>query len=144
MSRLKTFKKSNYEFFQPNPSWNDSMARRSYRHQDCGIRSICAATGKTWEEVYDLLAESGKEACDAQTSDASIEVALKKLGYTRQTIKPVKGSKRPTVTTFADEHPDDSYVLRVAGHVVGLRNGKYLDCWDCGSSCVYSYYEKKK
>ena len=143
MPRIKTkFEESNYEFFQPNPSWIDGTSRRKYRHQDCPIRAICAATGKTWNDVYDILAVSGKKVFDAPTSDDSVEEALKGLGYKRYTAKVVKGQKRDTVAKFAKEHADKSYVIRVAGHMVGIRNGKYLDCWDCGSKCVYTYYEK--
>jgi hypothetical protein len=143
MPKLKQnrFPESNYEFFQPNPSWDNTKARSTYRHQDCPIRGICAATGKTWNEVYDLMTETGKEVCDAQTSDSSIELALSRLGFTKHTAKVVKGQKRATVASFAREHADKPYVLRVAGHIVGVRNGKYLDCWDCGSKCVYTYYE---
>ena len=140
MLRIKNIEKSNYEFFQPNPSWDNSKSRSSYRRQDCGIRGICAATGKSWEEVYDLLAISGKEVHDAQTSDSSIERALIKLGFVKKTAKVVKGQKRPTVASFAKEHTTP-YVLRVAGHIVGIKDGKYYDCWDCGSCAVYSYYE---
>jgi hypothetical protein len=144
MPKLKKnrFPESNYEFFQPNPSWDDSKPRSSYRHEDCPIRGICAATGKTWNDVYDLLSVSGKEVFDAQTSDASVERALEKLGFKKYTAKVVKGQKRPTVASFAREHADKPYVLRVAGHIVGAKDGKYYDCWDCGSKCVYSYYEK--
>ena len=142
MPKLKKMIESNYEFFQPNPSWDNKKARNSYRHQDCTIRGICAATGKSWEEVYDLLAISGKEVFDAPTSDESAERTLLKLGFIKKTAKVVKGQKRPTVSSFAREHADKPYVLRVAGHIVGIHDGKYYDCWDYGSHAVYSYYEQ--
>jgi len=141
MPRLKEnkFPKHNFVKFQPNPSWT---GKGRYRHEDCPIRAICAAEQLPWEQVYDLLCISGKEVFDAPTSDDSIECCLKKLGYTRCSIKVQRGSKRPTVTQFAREHFDGTYVLRIAGHVVGVRNGEYYDCWDCGTKCVYTYYEK--
>jgi len=129
----------NYVNFQPNPSWN---GKGRYNHEDCSIRAVCAATGKTWEEVYDLLMETGKEVFDAQTSDQSVERALYKLGFQRCSVRVEKGSKRPTPSSLTRENPDKALVMRVSGHFVGGRNGLYMDCWDCGKKGIYTYYQK--
>ena len=53
-----------------------------------------------------------------------------------------KGSKRPTVDSFAKDHPNGSYILSVANHVVAVVDGKYYDTWDSGYKSLYGYYEK--
>lgn len=141
MPRVKKFiiEESNFVKFQPNPSWK---GKGRYKHEDCSIRSICAATGKTWEEVYDLLCECGKKVYDVPSSDDAIEEAMKRLGYKRVSVKAVKGSKRPTPSSLTKENPEKSFVMRVSCHSVGGKDGKYLDCWDCGDKGIYYYYEK--
>lgn len=136
---MRKSEKSLFVPFQPNPSWK---GKGRYKHQDCSIRSICAATNNDWNTVYDMLCESGKQVYDVPGSDESIECCLKNLGFIRKTIRVTKGSKRPTVKSFAEEHKSGNYILRVSNHVVGVVNGYYYDCWDCGYCCVYSYYEK--
>ena len=111
MHRVKQDVTSNYEFFQPNPSWK---GKGRYLHEDCPIRAICAAEQLDWNTVYDLLCECGKNVFDAPTSDDSIALCLKRLSYTKYSVKVTKGSKRPTVANFAKEHPQGTYVVRVA------------------------------
>ena len=139
MPRVEQDVTSNYEFFQPNPSWK---GKGRYLHEDCPIRAICAAEQLDWNTVYDLLCDCGKNVFDAPTSDDSIALCLKRLSYTKYSVKVTKGSKRPTVANFAKEHHDGTYVVRIAGHMVGIKNGKYFDCWDCGHKCIYTVYEK--
>lgn len=140
MPRVKKIEPSNYVKFQPNPSWT---GKGKYNHEDCPIRAICAATEMSWFDVYDLLCECGRIVSDAQTSDDSIELAMSKLGFERKSVKVTKGSKRPTPSTLTKENPDKCFVMRVSGHVVGGREGKYMDCWDCGYKGIYYYYEKE-
>ena len=129
----------NYVFFQPNPSWK---GKGKYRHQDCSIRAICAATEKPWEEVYDLLCEAGKKVCDAPTSDQAVEYTLLKLGFEKCSVKPTKGSTRPDPCHLTEENFKKRLVMRVSNHFVGGRGGKYYDCWNCGEKGIYRYYQK--
>ena len=137
--KKEVFVPYNYVFFQPNPSWK---GKGKYRHQDCPIRAICAATEKSWEEVYDLLCETGKEVCDAPTSDQSVERAMSKLGFEKCSVKVTKGSTRPDPCHLTEEKWNKRLVMRVANHLVGGRGGKYYDCWNCGEKGIYTYYQK--
>ena len=64
-------------------------------------------------------------------------------GMKKHSIPVTKGSKRPTVASFAADHPQGRYLLNVANHVVAVVDGHYYDSWDCGSKCVYTYYEQQ-
>lgn len=142
---MKTkFEESNYVFFQPNPSYDASVPKsKQILHEDCSIRGICAATEKTWEEVYDLLFDAGKKVFDVPSSDMAIEYVLSNLGFTKHTIKIEKGKKRENVSAFVRNRSDKRIVMRISNHIVGGHGGKYYDSWNCGYKCVYTYYEKE-
>ena len=51
---------------------------------------------------------------------------------------------RPTVDEFAKDHPNGTYICKVAHHVVAVVDGEYYDTWDSGWRSMYGYYEKMK
>lgn len=142
MKKIKTMKLGrekidvyfpNFEYFQPN----------IHKCGDCHVRCVCAATGKSWLEVFDGLYESARKEQYPLGSTENLTTYLKELGYEWVPIKPKRGESRPTVAEFAKEHPNDKYVIRVSSHVVGGKNGKYMDIWDCGDKSLYGYWIKK-
>ncbi|MBQ2015580.1 MAG: hypothetical protein II207_01100, partial [Clostridia bacterium] len=64
--------------------------------------------------------------------------------FIRHKLSIKKGSKRPTVLSFTKEHKEGTYILSVAHHLTVCKDGKYYDIWDCGESCLYTYWEKIK
>ena len=44
---------------------------------------------------------------------------------------------------FAAEHPDGTYILALATHVVCVRDGDWLDTWDSGDETPLYYWEKR-
>ena len=123
----------NFEYFQPN----------FHKVGDCHIRCICAATGKSWLEVFDGLVESARRNQWNVGLTENITEYLSTLGFKWYAIKPKRGERRPTVSEFADNHKSDAYVMRVSGHVVGGKDGKYMDIWDCGDKSLYGYWIKE-
>ena len=65
-------------------------------------------------------------------------------GFAYQGISNRKGSKRPTVESFAKNHKQGNYLVNVANHVVAISNGCYYDTWDSGDCCLYGYYYKEE
>ena len=47
-----------------------------------------------------------------------------------------------TVDSFAKDHPEGTYIVSVAHHVVAVVDGCYWDTWDSGYKSLYGYYEK--
>ena len=84
---------------------------------DCQIRALCKTLGKDWLEVFDIVVPICREqqvmdifSCDLnKTKDA-----LAKLGFTYTGVSNKKGSKRPTVDSFAKEHKTGTYIASVA------------------------------
>lgn len=128
-----------FKYFQPNKKdLKDKVG-------DCQIRALAKALDKTWVEVFDLVTPICREqqvmdifSCDLGKTKEAIE----KLGFTYHGISNKKGTKRPTVDLFAKDHPEGTYVVTVAHHVVAVVDGTYYDTWDSGYKSMYGYYEK--
>lgn len=129
---------SNYVYYQPNE------LDKQDRYGDCTIRALSKAFDCSWKEAFEkqvpyCLKYQVTSAFDCPANQAKI--ILKELGFEYHPIKLFKGSKRPTVSSFAREHTTGRYILNVARHVVAVVDGKYYDTWDSGNKCLYGYYE---
>lgn len=109
---------------------------------DCAIRAVAVATGLGWDEAYNQLAAAGFLLKCAMNYTEAIEAVLVSNGFSVGKVKVPRGSKRPTVEGFAQEHPNWYAVLRVSNHLVATGKGNYVDIWDCGECSVYKYWYK--
>lgn len=127
-----------FVYFQPNKKdLKDKVG-------DCQIRALCKALEISWVEAFDLTIPICRELQTYTIFDGDLEKtisAMKALGfeYHRLTIK--KGGKRPTVDSFAKDHPSGRFIVKVAHHSVAIVDGKYYDTWDSGKKSMYGYYE---
>lgn len=110
---------------------------------DCAIRAVGAATKLGWDLAYEGLCRHGFMLKTAPNDTEAIHSFLIEQGFTEGIIRVPKGSKRPTVDSFAKEHPNWYSVLRVSNHITCCAYGNYLDIWDCGKSSVYKYWYKE-
>ena len=124
----------NFEYYQPN----DHVCG------DCGIRAVSKALGCSWEESLTKLFNKAIIIKDSPGARETINETLKEHGFKWVAIRPKKGEKRPTVSSFSKDHVDGTFVLDVANHVVCSMNGKYYDIWDSGHRALYGYWEKCK
>lgn len=109
---------------------------------DCAVRACCAATGKSWDQVYVELTLEGFARCDLISANHIWGRYLRKHGYKRALIRD-DYEKCYTVDDFCGEHPTGTYVLALDGHVVAVRNGMYLDSWDSGAEVPTYYWYKE-
>lgn len=126
--------KTKNKYFNPNPLKKETG--------DCVVRAIIRATGKEWDEVYRELFEIGFELKVMPNSDECWKEYLIRAGFIYHKIPVKRGSKRPTVDSFARQHKTGVFVLRVANHIVTCDNGYYYDTWDSGECSLYGYWEK--
>lgn len=132
---------SRYQYYQPNKKdLKDKVG-------DCQIRALSKALGLSWLETFDLITPICREqqvmaifSCDLEKT----KEAMSRLGFTYQGVSNKKGSKRPTVSTFAKTHPKGVYIANVAHHEVAVVDGKYFDTWDSGECCLYGWFELKE
>lgn len=137
-----------WEFFNPNPNFKDFKVIKNNKHKrcttaDCAIRAVCACFNIDWFKAFDMLTESARKVCDILNSCSAMDDAMERSGFEKVSIKADKGIKRPTIASFAQEHPNGCYILHVANHFCCVKNGMYYDAWDCGECSVYSYYQQK-
>lgn len=129
-----------FVYYQPN--------KKDLKDQygDCSIRALAKALDVTWVEAFDAVMPLCREAqlltWYFATPNAESGI-MGKLGFERHGISNKKGLKRPTVDSFAKDHPEGTYICKAAHHVVAVVNGKYYDTWDSGDCSMYAYYEKK-
>ena len=123
----------NFEYFQPN----DHICG------DCGIRAVAKALDCTWEESLTKLYNEAIKIKDAPEARETIDGVLKASGFKWVPTNPKRGEKRKTVSNFAKENNDGTYVLNVASHIVTAKNGKYYDIWDSGDKSLYGYWVKE-
>ena len=110
---------------------------------DCAIRAVAVATGLGWDEAYRQLADAGFMYKCCMSDVEAVDIVLRNNGFAVGTVKVEKGSRRPTVDSFARTHPNWYSVVRVANHLVATGKGNYVDIWDCGDKAVYKYWYKE-
>ena len=129
-----------YVYYQPN----SKDIKDEYG--DCTIRALSKTLGVTWLEAFDMTIPILRENQVVNIFGAPVEVRnkfLQALGFTYTGVSAKRGSTRPTVDSFAKEHPHGTFILKVAHHVVACVDGKYYDTWDSGYKSLYGYYEKE-
>lgn len=137
VTKSKVIKDKQYRYYQPNKK------DLKDEYGDCVIRALCKVTGKEWLEVFDDLTPYVREVQANPNAPQVYSKYLEDNGFKWVGIKAEKGSKRPTVQSFAKEHPEGTYILRVANHIVAVSEGSYWDTWDSGYKSVYGYYLKE-
>ena len=130
---------SRYVYFQPNAK------DLKDEYGDCQVRALSKALNISWVEAFDLTIPICREMQTYTIFGGSCTIGkdnLRKLGFNYCGISNKRGSKRPTVDSFAKDHPTGTYIAKVAHHVVAIVDGKYYDTWDSGQKSMYGYYEK--
>lgn len=126
--------KSRNIYYNPNPLKKETS--------DCVVRAICKATDREWDDVFKDLCEIGMKLKVMPNDDEAWKAYLKEKEFIEHKISNKKGSKRPTVASFAAARTQGTYILRVANHIVTCKDGHYYDLHDFGSSSLYGYWEK--
>lgn len=129
---------SRYVYYQPNKK------DLKDKYGDCQIRALSKALGLSWLETYDLTDPICRElqsytifGCELN----KVKEAMARLGFTYTGVSNKRGTKRPTVESFARTHKEGTFIVTVAHHVVAVVDGKYFDTWDSGRCSLYGYYE---
>lgn len=131
--------KRRFVYYQPNKK------DLKDKYGDCTIRALSKALDVSWLEAFDLIIPLCREYQVSNIFDAPSSIAremVEKLGFKYTGVSNKKGMKRPTVDSFAKDHPEGTFILNVAHHEVACVDGKYYDTWDCGECSMYGWYEK--
>lgn len=126
-----------FRYYQPN--------EKDLKDQcdDCVIRALTKALGKTWLEVFDELVPLARKFQTMVNNKSAYEKYLVEVqNFKYYGVSNRKGTKRPTIEEFAKTHPKGTFICRVANHIVVIVDGCYYDTWDSGRKSMYGYWEK--
>lgn len=118
-------------FTNPNP--------QHARVGDCAVRACSIATGQTWERTFVELCLLGLLNCDMPSANAVWGRYLRLHGFTRHVV-PESCPDCYKLSDFAADHPHGIFVVGMAGHVVTIKDGNWMDTWDSGSECPLFYW----
>ena len=93
-------------------------------HNDCSIRAISLAEGKTWDETYEELSEiaqrNGIILDDVRFIEPLLDSRYERVCYNSK-----------TVGEFAEENPNGIFLITMNGHITCCLDGVIYDTFDC-------------
>ena len=95
---------------------------------DCSVRALTKAINVSWEEAYQMLADSGYQMCDMPSSNSVWGAVLRRHGFYRETFPMCDDCY--SADDFCRDHPRGIYVLGFGTHVATVINGNIYDSWD--------------
>lgn len=145
-----------------NYIFNDGgRAKAGFKGQtgDCVTRAIAIASGKPYEEVYNVMANGNAKQRASRYYGKSKKVRTARNGISvkrkwfKDYMKSIGFKWQPTmgigtgckVHLKSDELPKGKIICSVSKHYVAVIDGIINDTWDCsrnGTRCVYGYWYK--
>ena len=108
---------------------------------DCVIRAIATATGRSWDDVYlDLMIEGYEHKNWGNFNTIWWNYLIKK-GYKRFLI-PDTCPMCYTLKDFVKDHPHGVYIVGDGRHTVAVVNSYYMDTFNSGNMSVLYYFTK--
>lgn len=122
-------------YYNPNPSGR--------RIEDCVVRAVAAVTNQDWDSAYTGLVFQGFVLKDMPSSNHVWGEYLRSRGFIRRSI-PNTCPACYTVSQFAEEHREGSFVLGTGTHAVAVIDGCVYDSWDSRDEVPVYYYKEDK
>ncbi len=92
--------------------------------EDCFIRALSSATGKSWDYVYEHVSDLAQEN-GTMIDNAEFIVNYLDRRYMRIPVYD------ETIGELADEYPDDILLITTRGHITCSKYRTIVDIWDC-------------
>lgn len=119
-----------FKFYNANP--------RGRRVNDCTVRAISLATGRTWDQTYRELSEFAQYLAimpdDVIYIDAYLDGRF-------QNIYMCKGNKKITVGDFIKKHPNGTFLITMNGHITCVIDGVIYDTFDPSERFIWGVYK---
>ena len=111
---------------------------------DDPIRALSKVLNMSWLEVFDEIIPLARDLQCSFNEKACYERYLMDKGFVYVGISNKKGSKRPTVESFAEFTgrilKGSRYFVNIANHNVAIVDGIYYNTWDCGHKSLYGFW----
>ena len=108
---------------------------------DCVVRAIAMATGKSWDEVFLELTVEAYIAKDLINANSVWGNYLLNNGFERHQI-PNTCPLCYTVRDFVRDNRDGIFILGDGTHAIAVVDGHYVDTYDSGDRTVLFFYKK--
>lgn len=119
-----------YRYLNKNPESRDV--------EDCTVRSISVAQGKTWDATYNELSDLARDKGLMFSSTEFIDSYLDER-YERTCYKNNKVAM--TVGEFVETHPTGTYLITMRNHITCAKNGVLYDTWDPSDRLIWCAWE---
>lgn len=113
--------------------FHNANARGKYVN-DCVVRAISVAEGKTWDESYDELSDIAQDNGTLLDDASFVEYYLDKR-YRRVP------HYSKTVGEFAEEYPTGTYLISMPNHITVVIDGVLYDIFDCRNRSMWSAWK---
>jgi len=120
-----------YQYTNPHPNNLKGLG-------DCVFRAISIATGKGWVEIYVELCDLGLELLAPPNDGETYKAYLDKIA---DRVEVMVNKKRLTGKDLAKRKDGKTYIIRTAGHLACIQDGKVRDTWDSGNKSGYIIWE---
>lgn len=119
-----------YQYYNANP-----LQRKV---NDCTVRAISLATGRTWDETYEELGYYARRAAIMPDDTDYIDEYLEERF---QTVCGCKNKVKVTVGEFVDTHPHGTYLITMNGHITCAIDGCIYDTFNPRERFVWGAYK---
>lgn len=124
-----------FQYFNANPQGNNTT--------DCVVRSICAATGKEWDDVLKGLTKCALKH-KLMISDPDLySKYLKEIGWIKHKQPKKSNGKKYKGSEWAPIFKGNAIAHIGAHHMVFVSHGKIWDTWDSTDGIIGNYWVKK-
>ena len=121
-----------YQHYNANP--------RQRRVNDCTVRAISLATGRTWDQTFEELSEVAQAQAIMPDDVTYIDEYLERRF---QKVCGCKDKIRITVGEFVDTHPQGTYLITMSGHITCAIDGCIYDTFNPRDHFVWGAYKVK-
>lgn len=125
---------SKFYEFNMNPKNNKKA-------NDCVIRAISVALNKSWFDIFDEMTSLARDMCTVLNQIPVINKYLEKYEKIPVKIKGAKRNRYLRVREICDM--PGTYVCSLRRHLVCVKDGQYIDTWDCGDKAVNKVWKIK-
>lgn len=101
---------------------------------DCVVRAISVAEGKSWDESYDELSDIAQDEGNLLDDVSFVE------GYLDRRYRRVPHYSR-TVGEFLEEYPKGVYLVTMPNHITVVLDGVLYDVFDCRNKTMWTAWK---
>lgn len=123
-------------YIPTNPNPNGAFV------EDCVIRAIAIATGRSWDDVYIHVCLQGYIMKNMPSVNKVWGTYLASSGFVRYAL-PNTCPDCYSVRDFCNEHRHGIYILATGSHVVAVIDGNYCDAWDSGDEMPVEVWRRE-